>query len=286
MSEQRTKQFTIEDLIYLMQRLRHPETGCPWDLKQSFSTIVPHTIEETYEVVDAIERSDWHHLKEELGDLLFQVIFYSQLGAEENLFDWHEVVHLIVEKLVRRHPHVFPKGDLLQTIGEGSSLNDSEIKANWEEIKAQEKREKHANKDGQNNDLVSLLADIPRPLPAMDRALKIQKKVAKVGFDWPDVVSVIENLKGEISELEQELSAENVDQSKLEDEMADVLFSCVNVSRSLNFNPESALRKANQKFAKRFERVEQLLFDKGKKVDQATTEEMNLYWEQAKKEGL
>ncbi len=271
MSEQ---QYSLEDLQYLMSRLRKPETGCPWDLKQSYHTICASTIEEAYEVVDAIEHKDYDHLKEELGDLLFQVIFYSQLAREEKRWDMTDVVHGITEKLLRRHPHVFPEGTLQSERDASSGLNDSDIKASWEKIKSEERGEK--GKSG-------ILDDVPRALPAMTRAAKLQKRAAQIGFDWPDVPPVIDKLEEEISEFKEAVASENSDH--MEEELGDMLFTCVNLARKLGKDPETLLRQANSKFEHRFRKMEtRLPEDVLSKVDaeKVDPETLDKLWEWSK----
>ena len=209
--------YTIDNLCYLMERLRKPGTGCPWDLKQTFKSLAPCTLEEAYEVIDAIEHEDYGQLKEESGDLLFQVIFYSQLGKERNLFDFEEVVSLLVKKLISRHPHVFPEGTLTSERQSGrAALNEQAIKDNWESIKQGERKEK-----GQ----ASILDDIPLGLPALTRATKLQKRAARHGFDWPDVQGVLEKINEETRELNEAIAGEEVD--AIEEELGDVLFTCL-----------------------------------------------------------
>ena len=230
-----------------MQRLRDPETGCPWDIKQTYQTIAPHTVEEVYEVVDAIERGDIEHLSEELGDLLFQIIFYSQLGAEDTVFDWDIIVSGITEKLIRRHPHVFPDGTLQSVRSPDLVFDVKAINKQWEATKNQERASK--GEDG-------ILADIPLVMPALDRAQKLQKRAASVGFDWTDPKDVLAKVKEEIAELEVEIA--RGDKVAMEDEMGDILFSCVNLARHLSVDPEKAMRFANRKFKRRFEAMESL----------------------------
>lgn len=262
--------YSIDDLLYLMARLRDPLTGCPWDIKQDYTTIAPSTLEEAYEVVDAIEKQDFVHLKEELGDLLFQVIFYSQLGNEENRFDFGGVVSDLVEKLVRRHPHVFPDGNLQSTIDNCHTL-PTDVKARWEAIKQQERDAKGAQ---------GLLADVPLNLPALSRAAKLQKRAAGVGFDWENVQGPIAKVREELAEVEEALALS--DQSALEEELGDLLFAVVNVSRYLKIDPEQSLRKASQKFENRFGYIETNI---NKPLSESSIDEMNLLWEEAKLSG-
>jgi nucleoside triphosphate diphosphatase len=260
--------YSTDDLLYLMARLRDPQTGCPWDIKQDYASIAPSTLEEAYEVVDAIEKQDFVHLKEELGDLLFQVIFYSQLGREENRFEFAGVVSDLVEKLVRRHPHVFPDGTLASKIDNRHTL-PANVKERWEAIKQQERDAKGAQ---------GLLADVPLNLPALSRAAKLQKRAATVGFDWQDVQGPIAKVREELLEVEEALSAE--DHAAIAEELGDLLFAVVNVSRYLKIDPELALRQANQKFEQRFGYIETQLH---KPLAEANIHEMTELWEQAKR---
>lgn len=265
------RQYNVDDLRYLMQRLRNPESGCPWDLKQSFSTIAKHTLEEVYEVIDAIERDDLHHLGEELGDLLFQIIFYSELGAEQQIFDFDTVVHGLVTKLIRRHPHVFPEGTLESVIEPGSRVDnaaeEARIKSVWEEIKAEERA---AKGDGKTLD------DIPLAIPALSRAQKLQKRAANKGFDWQHLDQVVEVVREELIELEAEIELN--DSAAIEDELGDLLFSCVNLARHLKVDPERALRKANDKFQRRFQAMEELAEQAGNDFVQLSTDQMEQLW--------
>ncbi|MBU2886133.1 nucleoside triphosphate pyrophosphohydrolase [Gilvimarinus agarilyticus] len=263
--------YTLNDLIYLMQRLRDPVDGCPWDVKQSYQTIVPSTIEEAYEVADAIERGDLDHLKEELGDLLFQVIFYSQLGAEEHRFDFHQVVDTLVAKLVRRHPHVFPDESLRERYGDRPA-EEAEIKQRWEDIKQEEREAKGVR---------GTLDDVPLNLPALTRAAKLQKRAARTGFDWEDVQGPIAKVREELQEVEQALAAGNM--QAVEEEIGDLLFAVVNISRTLKQDPEGTLRRANQKFERRFRYIEA---NASESLASMTLPEMDRLWEQAKSQGL
>lgn len=293
--------FQLDDLLYLMSRLRDPEYGCPWDLKQNYESIVPHTLEEAYEVADAIERGDRGDIKDELGDLLFQVIFYAQLGKEEQSFTFDDVVDGIVQKLVRRHPHIFPDGQLREFLPAGTQFSEDQIKAQWESIKQEERSLKKlqdinieatpSNKFDPKKD--SVLSDVPNNLPVLNRAEKLQKRAAQHGFDWPNIRPVIEKLEEELEELKHELDQASEKQlddeyvhQRLQDEMGDVLFCCVNLSRFLKVKPEQALRSTNDKFVRRFQFIEQCLFDKGLTLDSASLEELDRVWDQAKAEGL
>lgn len=256
---------SIEKLRWIMSELRDPETGCPWDIKQTFSTIVPHTIEEAYEVADAIEREDFSELEKELGDLLFQVIFYSQLGQEQKRFDFDSVVEAICEKLIRRHPHVFSDENL---------STDAEIKANWENEKAKERQQKN------NDNHLSILADIPKNLPALSQAAKIQKRCAHVGFDWHDINDVFAKIEEEVIEVKDELHR---DPQALAEELGDLMFAVVNLCRHAKQDPEHLLRQANQKFTKRFHGVEQQVEHSGQSFEQHTLEDLEQYWQNVKR---
>ena len=269
------RQYSVDDLRYLMRRLRDPQSGCPWDLKQSFDSIAKHSLEEVYEVIDAIERDDLNHLGEELGDLLFQIIFYTQLGAARNIFDFDSVVSGLVAKLVRRHPHVFPDGTLesvRDTVAGGDDLEaEARIKRVWEQIKAEERAEK-----GECN----TLDDIPLALPALSRAQKLQKRAALTGFDWQNSAQVLAVVRGELEELEVEIDNDNRD--AIEDELGDLLFSCVNLARHLAVDPEQALRRANRKFQRRFESMEQLAAAEGSSMSRLSSGEMEALWMKVK----
>ena len=255
---------SIDKLRWIMAELRDPETGCPWDLKQTFASIIPHTLEDAYEVVDAIEQEDFTELEKELGDLLFQVVFYSQLGAEEKRFDFDSVVSAICEKLIRRHPHVFATSDF---------TSDAEIKANWENEKAKERQ--HKNND--NN--LSILADIPRNLPALSQAAKIQKRCAHVGFDWDNIDDVFAKVEEEVLEVKAELHRDN---TALAEELGDLMFAVVNLCRHAKQDPEVLLRQANNKFTKRFHGVEAQVNNTNKSMEQHTLDELEAFWQQVK----
>ncbi|NTS78071.1 nucleoside triphosphate pyrophosphohydrolase [Catenovulum sp. SM1970] len=259
--------YNIESLIQIMQALRTPETGCPWDLKQNYKTIVPYTLEEAYEVADAIEREDYAELKGELGDLLFQVIFYCQLAQEEGRFEFEQVVESICEKLVRRHPHVF--GDL-------ALATDEEIKANWEKEKQKEREEKTEQVN------LSVLEDIPRVLPALSRANKIQKRCASVGFDWADAHGAFVKVKEEVFEVEDELTAVDVNKDKLAEELGDLMFAMVNLTRKLKLDPEAVLRSANNKFERRFRQVEMMAHEENDGLENMKLDEMEVLWQRVK----
>ncbi len=270
--------YNIDDLIYLMQRLREPEYGCPWDIKQDFSSIVPYTLEECYEVIDAIESKDWPHLAEELGDLLFQIIFYSQLAAEQQSFDLSDVVHILVDKLIRRHPHVFIDQQLHTRTK--VTLSERQISDSWESIKQRERAAKKTPEQGSS----SVLDDVPKALPALIRADKLQRRASKVGFDWDQITPVIEKIEEALAELKEAISSQNI--SNIKDEMGDVLFAQVNLARHLGVNAEEALRGTNQKFTRRFNYVEEQVLKAARHWDDFSLSELDAYWDAAKKRGL
>ena len=261
--------YDIDDLIRVMERLRDPETGCPWDIKQDFKSIVPSTLEECYELAHAIEQEDFHHVGEELGDVLFQVIFYAQLGREQGLFSFAEIVNTLVEKLVRRHPHVFAGGEI-EAVVEGSTSVE-EVNANWEAIKSAERgaREQHG-----------VLDDVPVALPALPRAQKLQKRAAGVGFDWRDATPVLAKLDEELQELREALVAGNP--AAIREEMGDLLFTCVNLSRHLKIDSETALRESSSKFERRFRQMEQLAAAADTPLEALDDAALDALWEQAK----
>jgi ATP diphosphatase len=258
---------SIEKLRWIMSKLRDPETGCPWDIKQDFASITAHTIEEAYEVVDAIEQNDFVELNKELGDLLFQVIFYSQLGQEQQLFDFDSVVESVCEKLIRRHPHVFSDADL---------TTDGQIKANWENEKAKERQSKNKQEN------LSILADIPKNLPALSQAAKIQKRCSHVGFDWHDIKDVFAKIEEEVLEVKEELEVKKINQAALGEELGDLMFAVVNLCRHAKQDPETLLRRANHKFTKRFQGVESQVQSSGKNFSEHDLSQLEQYWQQVK----
>jgi ATP diphosphatase len=266
----------IQPLLNIMQQLRDPESGCPWDLAQDFATIVPFTLEEAYEVVDTIERQAWDELPDELGDLLFQVVFYCQLGQEQGKFDFSTVITRISDKLIRRHPHVFMPSSLQQS---ARITNVAEFSHTWDSLKATERQQKQ---------LHSALDDIPQVLPALTRARKIQHRVAKVGFDWAELAPVVAKIHEEIDEVLVEVSKRVQDpdfyQPRIVDEMGDLLFAVVNLARHLKVDPEQALRQANQKFERRFRGVEQRVAENGKPIEQHSLDELDQYWNAVKQD--
>lgn len=267
--------YQLDDLLHLMARLRDPQHGCPWDLKQNYATIVPHTIEEAYEVADAIERGDFDHLPGELGDLLFQVVYYSQLAREEGRFEFAQVVDGITTKLIRRHPHVFPDGDLYGAV-DVAKLEEAAVKQRWEEIKAEERAEKAAVPEQ-----LSLLDDVPSALPSLSRAIKLQKRAAQVGFDWPEALPVVDKVREELDEVLEAMS-EN-DPEAISEEIGDLLFVVSNLARHLRVDPETALRAANAKFERRFRFIEQALREAGRNMEDCALDELDALWGEAKK---
>jgi len=259
---------SMEKLRWIMEQLRDPTSGCPWDIKQDFASIVPYTLEEAYEVADAIEQGDFTELEKELGDLLFQVVFYSQLGKEEQKFDFDSVVAAICEKLIRRHPHVFSDKAL---------SSDDEIKKNWEDEKAKERQQKNTH------ETLSILADIPNNLPALSQAAKIQKRCAHVGFDWHNIDDVFDKIVEEVDEVKVEL---HKDPQALAEELGDLMFAVVNLCRHAKQDPEALLRKANRKFTKRFQSVEQLVEQSNLSMQEHDLNQLEAYWQQVKKEEI
>ena len=255
---------SIEKLRWIMSELRNPETGCPWDLKQTFASIIPHTLEEAYEVADAIEQEDFTELEKELGDLLFQVVFYSQLGEEEKRFDFDTVLSAICEKLIRRHPHVFASSDF---------ESEAQVKANWENEKVKERQQKNDDKN------LSILADIPRNLPALSQAAKIQKRCAHVGFDWHNIDDVFAKVEEEVLEVKAELHR---DDNALAEELGDLMFAVVNLCRHAKQDPEALLRQANNKFTRRFYGVEAQVNRANKSFEQHSLDELEAFWQQVK----
>jgi tetrapyrrole methylase family protein/MazG family protein/ATP diphosphatase len=254
----------IDRLIAIMARLRHPTDGCPWDLEQTFATVAPYTVEEAYEVADAIERNDLADLRDELGDLLLQVVFHARMAEEQGSFAFDDVANAICDKMIRRHPHVF--GNLkFESVAAQSRA--------WDEIKASERAKKGRD---------SLLDDVPNGLPALTRAVKLSKRAARVGFVWPTTAAVLEKLQEEIAELEHEIRVG--DPEKAREELGDILFVCANLARDLDVDPEDALRAANAKFTRRFQFIEAALATGGRTPEQSNLEEMEGLWAAAKAE--
>lgn len=269
MSSETRKRYGIDDLLAVMARLRDPDSGCPWDLKQSFATIAPYTIEEAYEVADAIAREDLDGLKDELGDLLLQVVYHAQMASEADRFAFADVVDAITAKMMRRHPHIFEDTSLSESFGSSGV---------WERIKAEEKSERGGEANG------SILDDVPVALPALTRAVKLQSRAARVGFDWASLEPVLDKIEEEIGELKTAITSEGAGSSspKVAEEFGDLLFVMANVARHLGVDPEDALRNANTKFVRRFGSVEDALRKDGRKPEDSTLEEMDALWDQAK----
>jgi len=268
---------TIADLVAVMAALRTPVTGCPWDLEQTFHTIAPYTIEEAYEVADAIARDDMVDLAEELGDLLLQVVYHARLAEEAGVFTLDHVADGITRKMIRRHPHVF---------GDDAARSAGAAKGFWERIKAEEKAERRQARLRQGlteaPDADGVLAGVPKTMPALTRAVKLQDKAARVGFDWPSLTPVLAKLREELGELEAAWISG--DQDHVEEELGDLLFVVANVARHLSVDPEAGLRRANDKFTRRFRRIEEKLAELGRTPAQSSLEEMDRFWNEAKAE--
>jgi MazG family protein len=259
---------SLADLLAVMRALRTPSTGCPWDLVQTSASIAPYTIEEAYEVVDAIQRGSTADLREELGDLLLQVVFHAQMASEVGTFTFADVANGITQKMLRRHPHVF---------GDDAARSAGAAKGFWEKIKAEEKAAK-----GQAASAVpSVLADVPVGMPGMTRAVKLQEKAARVGFDWPDIGPVFDKVREEIAELEVEIATG--DKAKIQDEFGDLLFVMANIARHLGIDPETAVRGTNAKFTRRFQGIEAALAKDGRTPVQSDLAEMDALWNAVKK---
>ena len=265
MRSQGRNRYAVRDLLAVMARLREPNTGCPWDIEQSFATIAPYTIEEAYEVADAIARGDLDALKDELGDLLLQVVYHAQMASELGRFDFNDVADAIARKMMRRHPHAF--GD--------ASRDEFLTKDLWRRIKAEEKAERGSTP-------VSRLDDVPLALPALTRAVKLQKRAAEVGFDWPNLTPVIEKAEEEIAELKSAIADAGSGTKHVAEEFGDLLFVMANIARHLKIDAEAALRDANTKFVRRFKRIEAALAKEGRRPEDATLEEMDRLWDEAK----
>jgi nucleoside triphosphate diphosphatase len=260
----------ISRLLEIMAALRTPGSGCPWDLEQNFATIAPYTLEEAYEVADAIVRNDLAGLREELGDLLLQVVFHARMAQEQDAFDFGDVVASITEKLIRRHPHVF---------GDAGKLTSEAVEGLWERIKAQEKAER-ARPDASPQVPEGALAGVPAALPALTRALKLQAKASKVGFDWNDPLAVLEKIREEADEIQAEIAAGS--RTNAGREVGDLLFAVVNLARHVDADPEAMLRATNLKFEQRFAAIEHALAQRGKLPKQASLAEMDALWDEAK----
>ena len=250
-------------LLEIMRALRDPEDGCPWDIEQNFNTIAPYTIEEAYEVADAIERENWDDLKNELGDLLLQTVYHTQMAEEEDRFNFNDVVNQISEKMIQRHPHVFGN--------ENRNKTASQQVKDWESIKAEERLKKNQ---------AGILDDVALNLPALVRSLKLQKRAARVGFDWPNLSQVLDKIDEETKELIEAKKTEP--QERISEEFGDLMFSIVNLGRHLKVDPEEALKQTNRKFINRFKFVEESIQSQGKKIQDTSLEEMEGLWQQAK----
>lgn len=268
--------YTLEDLQAVMARLRDPERGCPWDLQQDFHTIAPHTLEECYELVDAIERGDFEQVREELGDVLFQVIFYAQMGREQQRFEWDELVHNLVEKLLRRHPHVFPLGKwtsgVLQDQVGRVTTDVEQVHHAWERIK---QNEREAKQQG------GVLDDVPVALPALSRSTKLQKRAARVGFDWENWQQILDKIREEQDEVVAAIAGG--DRAEIQEEVGDLLFACVNLARFVDVDSETALRAANRKFEQRFRFIESELAARGQRPEDVSLDTMDTLWNEAKR---
>jgi ATP diphosphatase len=259
----------IARLLEIMAALRTPGTGCPWDLEQNFSSIAPYTLEEAYEVADAIAREDLDDLRDELGDLLLQVVFHARMAEEQGAFSFGDVVQAITEKMIRRHPHVF---------GDGQGTTPEDVKGLWNRIKSEEKAARAARRGDEPKG--GALAGVPVALPALTRALKLQDKAGKVGFDWNDPMAVLAKIREECDEIEAEIVSG--DRAKAAAEVGDLLFAVVNLARHLDADPEGVLRACNQKFVRRFTSIERALAAQGKRPEDATLAEMDALWDAAK----
>jgi ATP diphosphatase len=264
----------ISTLIEIMAKLRTPVTGCPWDLEQNFATIAPYTIEEAYEVADAIARGDLPDLCDELGDLLLQVVFHARMAEEQGIFSFGDVVEAITRKMIRRHPHVF--GD------DSGKLTPDDLRGNWDRIKAEEKAERAARRPPEERSHKSLLSGVKAGQPALTRALGLQQKAATVGFDWNDPRAVLKKIREEVDEIEAALDTN--DKGELESETGDLLFAVVNLARHVGADPDMALRASNAKFERRFAYIEGALAARGRSLDEAPLDEMDALWNEAKHE--
>jgi MazG family protein len=266
----------IERLLWVMARLRDPEGGCPWDLEQDFATIAPYTIEEAYEVADAIARGDMAGLEDELGDLLLQVVYHAQMAAEAGHFDFARVAAAIAEKMIRRHPHVFGAAEVASAAAQTLA---------WEDTKAREragKARERAGKARAAREAASVLDDVPLALPALTRAQKLQRRAARVGFDWPEAAQVLAKIEEEIGEIRAEL-ATAAPRERLAGEVGDLLFAVVNLARHLGLDGEAALRATNAKFERRFRAIEDALAATGRRLEDASLDEMEALWQAAKR---
>ena len=263
----------ISVLLEIMAKLRTPDGGCPWDLEQNFATIAPYTIEEAYEVADAIARGDLDDLRDELGDLLLQVVYHARMAQERNAFSFGDVVESITRKMIRRHPHVFPD--------QNGRITPAGVKSAWERIKAEEKAERAALRPAQQAAPKSLLSGVKAGQPALTRAMELQRKASTVGFDWNDPRAVLHKIREEADEIEAALDSRNADE--LAEETGDLLFALVNLARHVGADPETALRGTNAKFERRFAFIERALAAQGRAITQASLTEMDALWNEAKR---
>ena len=277
--------YTLDDLLTLMAVLRDPQYGCPWDSRQDYASLVPHTLEEAYEVADVIERaaadaSVLEELPAELGDLLFQGVFYAQIASEQQRFDFHDVIHVLTEKMLHRHPHVFPDGTLASR-REGIAtheVDEGSLNAQWESLKQQEFADAPASQTAGD----SVLDGVPIGLPALTRAAKLSKKAARSGFDWPDTSGVLAKIREELGEVEEALA--EGDTAHAREEVGDLLFAVVNLARTLKADPEQMLRATNARFESRFRHVEAAIAGQGRTLDEASLAEMDAHWDEAKRQ--
>lgn len=258
----------IDRLVEVMARLRDPKGGCPWDIEQTFASIAPNTIEETYELVEAIEGGNAQAIKEELGDVLLQVVFHAQMASEAGMFDIENVAECIANKMIERHPHIFGEREGIKTAGD--------VLVNWEADKAAKREAK--------GEFKGALDGVSFALPAATRAVKLQKRAARVGFDWDNARDVLGKIREEIGELEAELSASDVDDALVREELGDVFFAITNLARKLDVDPETALRGTNRKFERRFSRMEKIFSTQGRTIADASLDEMEAMWDQVKRE--
>ncbi|OHV11833.1 nucleoside triphosphate pyrophosphohydrolase [Kushneria phosphatilytica] len=273
-SDSSDRRYDLSDLLKLMAVLRDPQYGCPWDVRQNWESIVPHTLEEAHEVADAIERRAFDELPGELGDLLFQVVYYARFGEEEGRFDFHDIVHVLTAKMIARHPHVFPEGTLESRRVDvtAEEVATRQVHARWESRKAEERAERAAH---------SVLDDVPSALPALARAGKLSRRVARVGFDWPDHYGALAKVREELGELQAEI--ESGGQQRCQEELGDLLFAVSNLARHLDIDPEQALRGTNRRFEQRFRHVEDHFRTAGQSLTSASLEEMESCWQNAKR---
>ena len=259
----------MRELVLIMKKLRNKESGCEWDLKQTYNTIAPYTIEEAYEVAEAIYENDMDKLCDELGDLLLQVVFHSQIAYELGDFKLEDVIAAVCDKMIRRHPHIF---------GNKKEKDITSIRKTWEEIKQQEREEK-----SQDSDFLSMLDGVSNNLPALMRALKLQQRVSKVGFDWPDLYSAIDKMYEEINELKKEIEQEVPDQSRIQDEIGDIFFAATNIARHAGCEPETSLIHSNRKFEKRFRQLEKEIRKNDQSIENLSLDQLETLWKKAKK---